>query len=136
MRENVSRDTKEVHVDRAGVFIHTPALVLLVQSYDWKWGPPKGRIETGETALECAVRETYEETGLNVSADIDVSRCTTFKGKWSMYDVKFSRPEFMFPLCSEITGIGWFSVSCIRKNKHVINHPAKLCMQEFMGVGM
>lgn len=31
---------------------------------DWAWGPPSGRIGKGESAIECAIRELQEETGL------------------------------------------------------------------------
>jgi 8-oxo-dGTP pyrophosphatase MutT (NUDIX family) len=32
-----------------------------------KWEEPGGRIDTGETALQCAVRETREETGIDLT---------------------------------------------------------------------
>ncbi|GAA1931816.1 hypothetical protein GCM10009737_37180 [Nocardioides lentus] len=33
---------------------------------DWHWIPPGGAVEAGESAVEAAVRETFEETGLVV----------------------------------------------------------------------
>jgi 8-oxo-dGTP diphosphatase len=33
------------------------------------WVPPGGRVEGEESVFECARRETYEETGLNVDPD-------------------------------------------------------------------
>jgi len=38
--------------------------VLLLRAYR-NWDLPKGRLETGETALEGAIREVREETGLD-----------------------------------------------------------------------
>lgn len=45
-------------------------LVLLVRrSDDGRWAMPGGWVEPGETPAEAAVRETLEETGLQVTAD-------------------------------------------------------------------
>ncbi len=38
----------------------------MLQNGDKGWSFPKGHIEAGESAEEAAVRETLEETGLNV----------------------------------------------------------------------
>ena len=40
--------------------------VLLVKQNDGHTAFPKGHIEKGETEEECALRETFEETGLKV----------------------------------------------------------------------
>ncbi len=34
---------------------------------DGKWNAPGGKIENNETPEECAIRETYEETGLKIN---------------------------------------------------------------------
>lgn len=42
---------------------------LLIKSSDPKfggWGFPKGHLDEGETGLDAAIRETLEETGLNI----------------------------------------------------------------------
>lgn len=36
------------------------------------WGIPKGKIEAGETLLQTAMREFYEETSLDVNAHPDI----------------------------------------------------------------
>ena len=146
MRKNVdpsirdySRGPDKGYVDRAGTFIHVTnpvPLILLVQSYDWKWGPPKGKIEDGETPRQCAIRETTEETGLDVSGLINSFRRATLNRKWNMYDVELKQPRYNLPQCDEITGIGWFSIDCIIKNKSLVNHPCKLCLRRFMHVNI
>lgn len=42
--------------------------ILLVKQYEHKenWGVPKGHIDRGETYEQCAMRETREETGIEV----------------------------------------------------------------------
>jgi mRNA-decapping enzyme subunit 2 len=38
--------------------------IALICSWTGKsWGFPRGKIDEGESSLECAIRETYEETG-------------------------------------------------------------------------
>ncbi|KAA0149115.1 hypothetical protein FNF29_06203 [Cafeteria roenbergensis] len=52
-----------------GAFVLNPSMtkVLLVQSYRGKsWGLPKGKINEGETELQCAIREVAEETGVDI----------------------------------------------------------------------
>ena len=59
---------------RAGIFIHTEKQVLLVSNIEGKWGIPKGEIEHGETQLQAAEREFYEETGHMIHLPLD-ARC-------------------------------------------------------------
>jgi 8-oxo-dGTP pyrophosphatase MutT (NUDIX family) len=47
-------------------------MILLVHATNSSWqkprlGIPKGRIEDGESIIDAAIRETYEETGIKVS---------------------------------------------------------------------
>lgn len=127
-------------IPRAGTFVHSVDggrdMVLLVQSYNGKWGPPKGRVEDGETAVECALRETREETGLDLKDLLlaEKPKARILKGKWSMFDAILPSVVQCTPQSDEITGIGWVTIQCISHNKHVLNHPAKLCMTEFMGI--
>ena len=49
--------------------------VLLVQSYRGNsWGFPKGKAHEGESALDCAIREGYEETGYDSRKNIRYGR--------------------------------------------------------------
>ncbi len=54
-----------------GLGVHVAVIreneVLLTRRRDYEvWGLPSGEIELGETPAQAAVREVYEETGLNV----------------------------------------------------------------------
>lgn len=49
------------------VVIRDGGRVLLIKREDYEvWGLPGGGVENGETLVEAAVRETHEETGLEV----------------------------------------------------------------------
>lgn len=50
--------------------VTSPAGVLLCRRHDGKpeWSFPGGEWEDGESEVECAIRETAEETGLTVEA--------------------------------------------------------------------
>ena len=53
---------------KAGILFFDPQThkILLVQSKGNFWGIPKGTSESNETVTECAIREVWEETGLQV----------------------------------------------------------------------
>ena len=49
-----------------------PLFLLMKHNKGGHWGAPKGHIETGETPLDCAFRETREECGVTLeSVDAD-----------------------------------------------------------------
>lgn len=50
------------------LFSEDMAKVLLVQAGKWRWTFPKGKKEKGERDAECAIREVFEETGLDASS--------------------------------------------------------------------
>ena len=45
---------------------------------DWSW--PKGKIDAGETMPECAVREVFEEVGLDIELGIPLPAMTYMVG--------------------------------------------------------
>ena len=61
-------------------------------------GFPKGHIEAGETDVQAALRELYEETGL--TAKLDTSRCASIEYSIS----SFARKQVAFFL-GEVTGV-------------------------------
>lgn len=60
-------DHKSYRVSVKGVLIRNKR-VLLLQKHNRIWDLPGGRIEDGETAERCLVRELQEETGLEAVA--------------------------------------------------------------------
>ena len=89
--------------------------ILMVQSYNNCWGIPKGQMEPfDDSPKECAQRELYEETGLNVTLqDSDLYRilldnCYVYKISVSNMDViDLSNLPIL-----DSTGIGWVKIEC------------------------
>ena len=56
---------KTKYVDCAGgIIINNKQEVVVVNQNHDSWSLPKGHIDDGETKLEAAIREIYEETGI------------------------------------------------------------------------
>jgi 8-oxo-dGTP pyrophosphatase MutT (NUDIX family) len=127
---------------KAGVILHNPHTnkILVIQSRGNLWGFPKGSFEEGETTRECAIRELFEETGIQITIDkLD-----------NEYKVNDSVSYFYveYPVINTLTikedknndatGIGWIIVDCfkdlIRTKKIKINHHAKRCLSKFFSV--
>jgi 8-oxo-dGTP pyrophosphatase MutT (NUDIX family) len=51
---------------KCGMILEKNNTLLVVLQRNGKWSLPKGKRSEYEDELECATRETYEETGLNV----------------------------------------------------------------------
>lgn len=90
--------------------------VLLVrQSYVRGWQFPGGGVEPGETALEAAIRETFEETGLQVIGNAKLHGVFHNDSGLSIRDhvCFYVTPQFEqvreFRPNAEIVEIAWFS---------------------------
>ena len=87
--------------------------LLLVQGRkSGKWSFPKGHKQSGESYLDCAVRETMEETGVNLSDDVPVSFQRLSVGEYYFFEVeeKALVPEDT----DEIVDARWMSIAEIR----------------------
>lgn len=64
-------------------------LFLLLQALTGKpWGFPKGRIKVGETEIDAALREVYEETGLmNVEVDAEFRASVYYNFRQKQHNV-------------------------------------------------
>jgi 8-oxo-dGTP pyrophosphatase MutT (NUDIX family) len=91
--------------------------VLIIQSYGKFWGLPKGQKEENETSIECAIRETYEETGIQLSKD-DLLKCySIYNGDGLYYIVDGTNLKYDTTKINnkeEITGICWLCTRCIK----------------------
>lgn len=105
--------------NKAGVFIHDPDTdkVLLVQSRGNFWGPPKGTMNLGETESECAVREVFEETGLEVDAN-SFLKATKIRNRAIYFYMEMKECDVNVQdhiKGNDANGIGWIKQSCLRK---------------------
>lgn len=92
-------------------------LILIVQSHGEKWGMPKGSIEDQDKSLEeCAIREVREETGIDISPPFEE---TVTINRTLYYIIELSSVASneldMSKIESDITGITWIRVGCLRK---------------------
>lgn len=70
LQENAHMKSKSTKKTSAGVIITDGTHVLLGHTTNsQRWDIPKGGVDQGETALEAAVRELAEETGLRITPD-------------------------------------------------------------------
>lgn len=53
-------------IESCGFFIYRdePSLSFLLMQHPTRWDLPKGHVDKGETDMECALRELWEETGI------------------------------------------------------------------------
>ncbi|MCE7526847.1 NUDIX hydrolase [Polynucleobacter sp. IMCC 30228] len=59
-----SRSTLLGHVTSSGLVIHNNKALLVFHPYLSQWLQPGGHIDKGESPVDAAIREVYEETGL------------------------------------------------------------------------
>ncbi len=114
---------KKPNMENAGIFVVDPinCSTLFVQSYHKYWGPPKGRMEKGETYRETALRELKEETGLILGEDKFIK---TIRTRYCIFYLVFINRKDIDILSikgNEITGIGWFNLNCLAVNLPILD---------------
>jgi 8-oxo-dGTP pyrophosphatase MutT (NUDIX family) len=64
-----SRATLEGHVTASGLVIQDGKVLLIFHPFIRRWFQPGGHIDEGETPIQAAIREVYEETGFVCELD-------------------------------------------------------------------
>jgi 8-oxo-dGTP pyrophosphatase MutT (NUDIX family) len=114
---------RNVDYKYAGIIVlnETQDKMLLVKGrVAQKWGPPKGHICAGETCLKAAVRETYEETGINITYN------DCYKNLYNRKLYRLNILDIIFYVCSipestkinikdinEIDAYKWEDIKCL-----------------------
>lgn len=93
--------------------------ILIVQSNFNKWGFPKGHRNSGESVLDCAVREIREETSLVVNLT-ENDRLLYMCDNTALYYKKLdTKPKInikqIIQQQTDCTGIAWIRLSCLKK---------------------
>jgi 8-oxo-dGTP pyrophosphatase MutT (NUDIX family) len=83
------------------------ALVKGVKS--GKWSFPKGHRHTNERYVECAKRETYEETGLDLKYETHVDCRRLSVGEYYFFELK-NELELYVNDTREVSEAGWFTL--------------------------
>ncbi|MGZ8715315.1 MAG: NUDIX hydrolase [Mycobacterium sp.] len=102
---------------RATVARHVEVL-LIHRPHRRDWSLPKGKRRHRESALDCAIREVHEETGLRctIGHELPEARYTDRKGRpkrvryWSMHE-----PEGTFEPNDEVDEIRWRRVERVNE---------------------
>lgn len=80
-----------------------PLSEFLLMKHPKRWDLPKGHIDDGETELECALRETWEETGIAKEA---IRLDPDFRYTQQYY-VKYARTDGKRQLKTLVIYLGW-----------------------------
>ncbi|ULB34116.1 MULTISPECIES: NUDIX hydrolase [Proteiniphilum] len=101
------------------VVVNNKILLIQRSNYDGQgelWNTPAGHFKEGETAIECAVRELYEETKISVKED-DFIFFTDFEssiGKVYFYILRLENfPEIV--LSAESLRYEWVTLNDLNK---------------------
>lgn len=124
LMESVSKYSKyssrpTTRVVRSGTIImnFNTKKILIIQCYGKLWGLPKGQVEQNESTVDCAIRETFEETGIRIKNTQLIDKYTIYNGDGIYYTVDGTKLEYELKTSSEITGISWICMKCL---KHMI----------------
>lgn len=103
------------HEKSCGCIIISNEKVLLVQNRNGNWAFPKGHVEKGETEKETALRETKEETNLDVEIISEKKYVINYISKKNMmkkviYFVAKPLSNDYIKLDKEISNIGYYDL--------------------------
>lgn len=123
----VNNNVRKKRPVRAGTIIinFDKKEILITQSYGRHWGLPKGHLERNENSIECALRETLEETGIKLTIHDLKEKKSIYNGDAVYYVVNGTKLHYDTDNIdtNEISDISWMSLECIKekvKNKEII----------------
>jgi len=90
-------------------------ILLVLGRKSNKWSFPKGHKNRGETYIECAIRETFEEAGICLDAHVPIGYQRLSVGEYYFYDIE----EEVVPDIKdsrEITEAKWMTVEEMRNS--------------------
>ena len=77
-----------------------------------KWSFPKGHKERGESYIDCAIRETFEETGIDLRCEEAVSYQRLSVGDYYFFEIEEQPITIHDP--REILDARWMTISEIK----------------------
>lgn len=102
-----------------GCVVFNGGKVLVIKQVNGDYGFPKGHIENFESEVECAVRETFEETGVSVSVDSSRRFVISYLvhdniPKEVVYFISFFESGNIVVQEEELLEAKWVDISCVR----------------------
>jgi bis(5'-nucleosidyl)-tetraphosphatase len=85
------------------VFREEPRREFLLMKHRDRWDLPKGHVDAGETEMQCALRELYEETGIG-EQDIEIAANFRFE---TQYVVRLRQTDFQPATKTLIVFLAW-----------------------------
>ncbi|KAG8697964.1 mRNA-decapping enzyme subunit 2 [Ceratobasidium sp. 394] len=135
----------KTRVPVCGTIMLNPALDKCVLVKGWKassgWGFPKGKINEDEEEYDCAIRETLEETGFDVTSLLnrnDFIKNTLKEQQLTLYIIPDVPEDTVFQTRTrkEISKIEWFKLSDLptwKKNRTVAPNSKFYLISPFVG---
>jgi 8-oxo-dGTP pyrophosphatase MutT (NUDIX family) len=141
--ENIKKKLKEqdkiLSLSRAGIIMilenedYTETKFLLVQGKSGIWSFPKGVSNCNETTMNCAIRELYEETGIDIQTEMlnEENKCKIGKNLYYILKVKDEIKNFDIKDKKEIEKVEWIKFKDLkdmninRDLRNIITFPEK-----------
>lgn len=127
---------------KAGIVYYnrTSHKILIVQSRGNLWGIPKGTCKYNENINDCAVREFFEETGIDIKS-IELENCKTVViGTCTYYCLEsdfeydfdnFTHSNFNKIENNDVSGIGCVDINCLIKSNLKLNLHLRKILERF-----
>ncbi len=137
---------KDKLIESCGIicrYIHHGEIYVLVVKgqIGQKWGLPKGNKYENETEKECAIRETFEETGLVIDLDSSSVRVPLTRNVYFIHTFSSIKDVNFYNRClspsilpksqdsdsetDEIEDVRWMTLSQLQKRRELCNKDLK-----------